>query len=329
MKNFSSFLKSKKARADHFTWEDGDTVTESNLEEWTADKPLVHTDWKHQKTDSDNPHKHEFMHHDHTLSKVHKEHMHYYKGDSYSTNHLLRHGKFHSEEQYRNENHAHDHIKHMDHVTSYQTKHHHTTYRGGIPSDIHKFKPGHQFQDHGYTGTSLNHHVAANFSGGAHHKNGVTKEGRKIMHVIHSPPGTKAHYVDVDQNRSLASEHEMVLHRGTKFKVTHHSHDAEYHYIHSRVVGNKHKKMPDGYPGKHYSPTNHAEHEAKENGVSITKHEDQKPHETHKIKIHITPEQQKGLDRLKAKQQAKTDDTWKKITKKESAAHAEKWKDFK
>lgn len=301
MKKFTSFIKDKSARRDHFTWADGDVVTDESLDEWTADKPLKHSGYDHEKTYRNDPHRHEFAEHDKNLSTVHHEHMSYYKGDSYSTNHLLRRGHL-GEHQYMKYDHIHDHIHHMDHVTSYQTKHHHTTFRGGVPTDIHKFKPGHKFQDHGYTGSSFNHHVAANFASNYAHKT-TTPHGKKIIHVIHSPKGSKVHYIDHGQKSgSLSTEHELVHHRGTKFKVTHHSEDREHHYIHSRVVGNKHKKMPRGTPGKSHSNTGHAEHEKNELGVQITKH-DEHPFQKHghTITMHITPEQQKGIAALKKK----------------------------
>lgn len=299
MKKFSNFVKAKQARTARFTWGDGDLATVESLDEWTAEKPLKHsTSYDHQRTHQHDEHRFEFANHDDDLSKAHREHMDYYKGDSYSTNHYLRHGKHKEDEPYQNTDHMHDHIKHMDHVTSYQTKQHHTSYRGGVPSDLKKFKPGHKFQDHGYTGTSLHHDIAAKFAD-HHHPKTRTEHGKKIIHVIHSPPGTKAHYVDVDQNRFMASEHEMVLHRGTKFKVTHHSEDPHHHYIHSRVVGHKPKKLPHGFPGHRYSKTGFQNHE-KDQGVTITKHEDEKPHIQHKIKFTLTPKQHEFLKKHKA-----------------------------
>jgi hypothetical protein len=129
----------------------------------------------------------------------------------------------------------------MDHVTSHSTEHDHTSYRGGHPKDHHHFPIGHVFTDHGYTGSSFRRNVASDF---ARKKQGTDKS---IVHVIHSPKGTKAHYLDVhgsDSEHSNAHEKELLHHRGTKFKVTHHSEDDNHHYIHMKVHSQRGLKTP-------------------------------------------------------------------------------------
>lgn len=131
-----------------------------------------------------------------------------------------------------------DHIHHLDNVTNFRTPEHHTVYRGGLPKDKTHFPIGHEFTDHGYTSTSFRKDVAHSFAN--HHIK------KKHVHVIHVPKGSRAHYFDVqghEANHGNTEEHELVLHRGTKFKVTHHSEDDNTHYIHSRVVkqGIRHK----------------------------------------------------------------------------------------
>jgi hypothetical protein len=207
--------------------------------------------------------------------------MGYYKGDSYSTNHYLRHGKDqNTDAPYKagaRLNGMHDHIKHMDQATSHRTEHPHTVFRGGVPHDENRYPVGHKFTDHGYTGTTFKHRVAAN---GFDSHLARSKRGHKqIIHVIHAPKGTKAHYVNVDNRAGLTGEHEMVLHRGTKFKVTHHEETEHVHYIHSRVVGHHAKEMPHGEPHEAYSSTGVKEHIRKTTGSGVIKtmHKDETP----------------------------------------------------
>lgn len=128
------------------------------------------------------------------------------------------------------------HIHNLDHVTSNKTTEGHTVYRGGHPGDRTKFPIGHEFTDHGYSSTSFRKSVASGFAKNHKTHNGVHKEH---IHVLHLKPGTKGHYFDVhgeDSDHSNHEEKEFVLHRGTRFKVTHHSEDENAHYIHTRVV---------------------------------------------------------------------------------------------
>jgi hypothetical protein len=168
------------------------------------------------------------------------------------------------------------HIKRLDKITDHRTDEHHTVYRSGIPGDKRKFPVGHKFTDHGYMSTSFRKDVAGGASFAHSHptKNFDQKYGdkahKKHIHVIHVPKGTRAHYLDVhgdDSEHGNAHEKELLLNRGTKLKVTHHSEDDGAHYIHSRVVkqGVRSKlnltskqigkpKDSHGLPGQHKFP---------------------------------------------------------------------------
>jgi hypothetical protein len=83
-------------------------------------------------------------------------------------------------------------------------------YRGIADGVAEELKVGTEFQDHGYTSTSINRHVASGFA-------------EDSMIEVVALKGTKAASVDAagtspykDQN----SENEYILPRGTKYKVT-------------------------------------------------------------------------------------------------------------
>lgn len=133
--------------------------------------------------------------------------------------------------------HHHD-VEHMDHATSFKTKHDMHVYRGVNhmkKHELHALKPGTRFHDHGYTSTSSDHDTATNFGNGGH-------GDKKHVFKIHVPAGTKAHHVDAHYS-AFKHEHEVVLHRGTHFEVTHHSSDKHHHYIHAKVVGQHPKPL--------------------------------------------------------------------------------------
>jgi len=296
MKKFSLFVKENWSGFTQpvwspFIWEDGDVQpVMANLTEWTVDKPLAERGKAHfRSTTEPQPGSLEhadFDAHNHTLSPAHHQHISYYKGDSYSTNYYLRHQK-HRQTNWgdttdKHPAQLHDHIIHMDEVTSHPISEHRIGFRGGLRGDISKFTPGYVFQDHGYTGTTPHASVAAGFSG---QYNARAHSGKPVVHVIHMPPGTKAHYIDIHHPSGdlSADENEVVLHRGTKFKVTHHSEDKDYHYIHSRVVGQKPRKvnLPAPRSGKPYIEGHHDD-----DGVVMTKHSDEKnPAIKKKLKI--------------------------------------------
>lgn len=146
--------------------------------------------------------------------------------------------------------------KALDKITSHPTKEHMVVYRGYdyalsrkdyIPhtKGFGQFKKGFTFKDHGYTGTSLNAETARTHSKGSHTEGwddspnannyGNRKNHKRAIFAIHLPKGTKGHYFDHHENE-YDSEQEFVLHRGTSFKVTHHSQDDDTHFIHVKVV---------------------------------------------------------------------------------------------
>lgn len=138
------------------------------------------------------------------------------------------------------------HVENLDNITNHRTVEDHKVFRGGIPGDPEKFHIGHEFTDHGYVSTSFSHDTAHYFA-----QSGGNKR-KKVIHVIHVPKGSRAHFFDVGarvahegepEHWGNSHESELVLQRGTRFKVTHHSEDANSHYIHSRVVkqGIRHK----------------------------------------------------------------------------------------
>lgn len=170
-----------------------------------------------------------------------------------------------------------DHIHHLDSATNHRTVEHHVVFRGGHPGDKTKFPIGHEFTDHGFISTSFSHHTAKGFSKAYPTKKDAhgyaEKKHKDHVHVIHVPKGSRGHYFDVngeDSDHSNHTEKEFVLHRGTKFKVTHHSEDPHAHYIHSRIVKqgirnkfnfkSKQKKFEPqpkddhGLPGQHKFP---------------------------------------------------------------------------
>lgn len=275
MKKFNAFVKEKKSRADRFSWADGDVVAENSLEEWTHLEPKKREkdfEEKHQPV-AGSPEHDSFMKHHISLDREHKMARDHYKSSSSALNHYLRHGEHRTDTTENKsphavhdmEKHYHEHIGHMDHVTSHKIEHHHTVFRGGVPKDETRFPVGHKFTDHGYTGASFHKSIAANFD---YHRAKTKKDRKDIIHVIHVPPGTKGHYLDVHGDTPLSGEHELLMHRGTKFKVTHHTHTEDHHYIHSRVVGQHAKKFPE--LKKHKST-------ADDHGIVMTKHEDEKP----------------------------------------------------
>ena len=62
---------------------------------------------------------------------------------------------------------------------------------------------------------------------------------KRYIFKIHVPKGSKGHYLD-HQHNAHDHEREFLLHRGTTFKVTHHSSDDDHHFIHVKVVKQDH-----------------------------------------------------------------------------------------
>lgn len=116
-----------------------------------------------------------------------------------------------------------DHYDALDRITGKPTKTDMHVYRGFSDFPVHEMKPGTEFTDHGYTGTSRNVRTATSFSH-------LTSGSKPMEHIarIHVPAGTKAHYLDhptaEQPSGSMHSrENEILLHRGTRFRVMGHS----------------------------------------------------------------------------------------------------------
>lgn len=168
-----------------------------------------------------------FKAHGRSLNKKTVDHIKHYK-ENQGVNHELR-STDHKAGEHWLTGHDYEHSKHLDHATSHETKGHMTVYRGLTKGHMERnkgMKPGHHFTDHGYASASFHKHVAAKFG---------NKEQKHIM-AIHAPAGTKAHHFDHHKTENR-HEDEVVFHRGTKFKVSHHEHDGEHHIVHVHVVG--------------------------------------------------------------------------------------------
>lgn len=137
-----------------------------------------------------------------------------------------------------------DHVKHLDRATSYKTEHPITVYRGyDSEHENSSFPVGSELINHGYTSTTLKKKTASAFSDGD-----ATK--KPTLFKINILPGTRSHHIDAD-NRHLDSsykgivthhinphphEGEVLIGRKQRFKVTNHSEDKDYKYIHLDTI---------------------------------------------------------------------------------------------
>jgi hypothetical protein len=170
------------------------------------------------------------------------EHIHRYKEESSKLNNALRKSKGKKKPKG---------VHYLDKVTSGKTPEDHHVYRsfgGKIPS--HMTHKGALIKDHGYAGTSTDYDIASSFvtkRNLIHHMdaNNVSHT-HKYIAKIHVPKGTKAHYLDNSAaSHDAVAERELLLHRGTTFKVTGHSRHIEskpsrgekihHHIIHMKV----------------------------------------------------------------------------------------------
>lgn len=166
-----------------------------------------------------------FANHASSLTYQHHTAVSGYKSSSYEINDDLRNSKGRTPGKHRKY-----FQQRLDHVTSGTTTQHMTVYRGIHDREFHNKPVGTKFTDHGYTGTSLNPSTARNFS------EDYPGEG---LFRIHVPQGSKAHYFDIHDNR-YQHEREMVIHRGTKYKIMKHSVDERGNrVIDLHVVGQR------------------------------------------------------------------------------------------
>lgn len=182
-----------------------------------------------------------------------------YKEDSNSfNNHLRRADREHGKLRLRTGYGSLERYHHMDEITSNPLNRSHVLWRGvDLGAGIHRLKPGTEFTDHGYTGTSTSREIAMSFAGN-HNRDPYAPQGHswlrtadprvpehldgsKIIARIGVPEGTRAHYMKT-LTELHSGEREMTLQRGTRFRVTHHSlHSGAdgfpAHVVHMNVVG--------------------------------------------------------------------------------------------
>lgn len=244
--SFKKFSKDKKQdRSAHFSWKQGDvsivpvkeTEKLKGLKEEvkkhalgdTVHNPIVEPDHQgeHHLMGSHHPEmgevKHhlsktahrDFIEHHKTLEAAQEETIADYKDNSRNFNGHLRENRTPSMPVLR-----------LDKALNHKTTEDHVVYRGfsgKIPlNNLHK---GSTLHDKGFTGASFDKHVALGFSHSIvlPDKNKVFHEHRYLA-KIHLPKGTKAHYLDNANSRAGHNcENELLIHRGTTFKVTKHA----------------------------------------------------------------------------------------------------------
>ncbi|SRR6266550_5896859 len=138
-----------------------------------------------------------------------------YKQASGNYNHDLRYSKYHTGDTI--EHYEHHRVAKLDAVTDRPMKTAFTAYRGfaSFGDRVQHMKPGQTFTDHGYTGTTLS-------PAAAHYFSGETDSGQRHIAKIHIPAGTKGHYLPASSDEH-PYEKELLLHRGTQFKVLKHT----------------------------------------------------------------------------------------------------------
>lgn len=181
----------------------------------------------------------------------------YKKNSFYNFNDNLRHSGNHSEDGIHVRPYKRlsvDRYDHMDRVTSVPLSHPTNLYRGfrsGFP--IHDLPVGHEFVDHGYTGTSLDRYQADMTFSHRHFENGESGNHLITSYAhIHAPAGTKGAYLDHPELHEYhgSPESEFTLSRGTRFKVIGHhryTHPGPYknitHVVHLDVMGHEPKPL--------------------------------------------------------------------------------------
>jgi hypothetical protein len=231
MQSFLQFLleSKKKSRQDHFCWNEGDYTIHSLKE----DTQTFHSKISMPSEDAINEterrlHK-DAADHTKSFSANHLHHIKNYKELSLPINDYHRLSKKRSER-------LDDDTKHLDHVTSHKTSHDFHAYRAFGGHDVSHLEQGDIIHDKGYTGTSLQTSVPHSI---ARHEASIRSSVHKthgVVAYIHIPKGTKGYYLD-HHSGTYSHEKEFLLHRGTHFKVTGHSHDPEtnIHYVHMTV----------------------------------------------------------------------------------------------
>jgi len=161
----------------------------------------------------------EFDNHEKTLTEDHKKATKKYIRSSVTTNTSLRKKSYNRLDM--------DHVKALDHVTSGKLPRDASLYRGNS-AKMH-LPVGTEFTDHGYTSTSTDTGTAKFFSEDSNH-----------IFKIHAKKGHMGHLLEDNP-----IEKEVLLHRGTRFKVLGHTHDDKdgLHITHLGIVHQRAKKL--------------------------------------------------------------------------------------
>jgi hypothetical protein len=239
MLNFKEHKK-KKLHNSRFLWKSSDLVfgePSKTLKEEVHDYNNPEITNNKQPTNKKEYEKitKQFKEHGKKLTDSHKQSIGFYKDDEYAhiNNHLrglkadTKYGSYKKETIKK-------HINNLSDVTSGRVKTPIVTYRGQEhAAEKHKFPIGATFKDKGFVSTSLDHRKAKEF---------VTENPNRPTHLfkIHLKPGDKAHHIDQHVHESgsfFENEHEIVVHKGTTFKVTHHEYNkpSNTHFIHLHV----------------------------------------------------------------------------------------------
>lgn len=115
-----------------------------------------------------------------------------------------------------------DRASHMEHVTRHPIGKEMHVYRGwGSNFDVSKLGKGDEITDHGFTGCSFNRTLASSFGKKSYTDSHVIRHATRI----HLPAHTKGHYLDADPHdgSGYGDEEELLLHRGSTFKVMGHT----------------------------------------------------------------------------------------------------------
>jgi hypothetical protein len=168
------------------------------------------------------------------LSPEHRKAIMDYKGDSEKPNKYLR-----GENKYPDQPIL-DRVRTLDHfLSNKKTPEHHVVYRGfNDHSILPTMKRGDVFHDKGFVSTTFDPATAAGFG-----KKRRTTESDRHIAMIHVPKGHQAHYVDhpAARHKDYGDEEELLLNRGTKFKVLGHSHHQNraqpmVHVVHLEAI---------------------------------------------------------------------------------------------
>jgi hypothetical protein len=133
--------------------------------------------------------------------------------------------------------HAH-YVNDLDHITNHALPRDHVAFRGATRRwNLEKMPPGHEFIDHGFTGTSHDPKIGADFS---HRADWGATRGKYHLFRVHMPAGTKAYHMDRHEN-DFDTEKETLLARGTKFRVGDHHSYRDAHVVDLHVVSQGHE----------------------------------------------------------------------------------------